>query len=398
MTTISAIGLGADTQIKFRKINTKQQNERRYATYSLAAVAMSTACIAAALFMKVKPGEGASHPLSLFTEAAAAVPEAAVTQSDFKTTVMKFLLAGTSVTGLGLAIDKGVNGKKRAPAAQKKRDIAMGVLLAISGVVFFSGLAYEKQDAIKGAFANKYPTVTEALSGDGVNADKIRAAKAAIEALKTRAPPELTKFLTNTNSTTNPKNIQDALNSLTLKGRTGAALGKAAGYASAATAGLFVKTDQSLSWPRIGSAGLLLASIIILAVLKSQKKLKPAPKPGKPGKPAPSKVPPGEIVMYVMISVSVLMFVLSYLKDRAQAQAPQPQAQAQAPAAQRAAIRNMEAQITRLGGLDQTRQDVTGAIGELQTRIAEGNAVNAANQAAQNAANQAALAAARAIQ
>jgi hypothetical protein len=58
----------------------------------------------------------------------------------------------------------------------------------------------------------------------------------------------------------------------------------------------------------------------------------------------------------------------------------------------------MEAQITRLGGLDQTRQDVTGAIGELQTRIAEGNAVNAANQAAQNAANQAALAAARAIQ
>ena len=63
-------------------------------------------------------------------------------------------------------------------------------------------------------------------------------------------------------------------------------------------------------------------------MLKSQKKLKPAPKPGKPA--PPPKVAPGEIVMYVMIGLSVLIFTGSFVKDRffpsAPAAAPAPEA------------------------------------------------------------------------
>jgi hypothetical protein len=317
MTTISAVGLGADTQIKFRKLNSKQQDERRKATYALAAVALITAGITAALGIKYRAEGG--NPLWKFDAPALTAENVEKTAS--LGGIM--LITGSGVTGLGLAIDKGMNGKKRNPAVQKKRDIAMGVLLAISGVAILSGAAYKKQDAIKGAFANKYPTVTKALEasyvGNNVNGQRLEAAKVAIRELNP-APQAL-------QNAQNLPAIKTALAGLTLKGRAAAAAGVAAGYASAGltkTATLFRKPDQSLSYARIGSAGLLLASIIILAVLKSQKKLKPAPKPGKPA--PPPKVAPGEIVMYVMIGLSVLIFTGSLVKDKFFPSAPAPEA------------------------------------------------------------------------
>ena len=230
-----------------------------------------------------------------------------LSEVNVKSTVNKgvlFLIAGSGVTGLGLAIDKGVNGKKRAPAEQKKRDIAMGVLLAISGIAILSGAAIKKQDDIKTAFANKYVNVRKALNAEGATFETVKLT------IPANAPPAL-------QNAQNLNAIKSALNALSLKGRAVAAAGAARtaiGAGLTKTAGLFRKADQSLSYARIGSAGLLLASIIILAVLKSQKKLKPAPKPGKPA--SPPKPAPGEIVMYVMISLSVLIFFGSYAKEK----------------------------------------------------------------------------------
>ena len=315
MTTISAIGLGADTQINFKKLNSKQQDERRKATYALAAVALITAGITAALGIKYRgTGEGVNPLWNLST----VKPDFSEESAANLTGIM--LITGSGVTGLGLAIDKGMNGKKRNPAEQRKRDIAMGVLLAISGVALLSGAAFKKQDAIKGLFANKYPTVTAALKasyeGNNVNVQKLRAVKDAIGALGNSAPQSL-------KNAQNLPAIESALAALSLKGRAAAAA--SAGLTT--TAGLFM-TGESYSKTRIGSAVLLLASIIILAVLKSQNKLKPAPKPGKPA--PPPKVAPGEIVMYVMIGLSVLIFTGSLLKDKfflsAPAAAPAPEA------------------------------------------------------------------------
>jgi hypothetical protein len=342
MTTISAVGLGADTQIKFRKLNPKQQDERRKATYALAAVALITAGIAAALGIKYSGGEG-GNPLWKFN--GPDLSEENVKKAASLSGIM--LITGSGVTGLGLAIDKGMNGKKRNPAAQKKRDIAMGVLLAISGVALLSGAAYKKQDAIKGAFDDPYATVRTALTktnytledGDTMKNAQVAGALNAIRNLQLGNKHPLTNAIGKIpeGATTNTifSTINTQLKQLTLKGRAGAALG-AAGTAVGAglttTAGLF-KTGESYSKTRVGSAVLLLASIIILAVLKSQKKLKPAPKPGKPGKPAPSKVPPGEIVMYVMIGLSVLIFTGSLVKDKLFSSAPAAAPEAPAPEA-----------------------------------------------------------------
>ena len=63
-------------------------------------------------------------------------------------------IVATLVPGIGLAIDKGVNGKKRAPAQQKKRDIAMGVLIAIGGFMLLSGAAYKTINARRAAVNN----------------------------------------------------------------------------------------------------------------------------------------------------------------------------------------------------------------------------------------------------
>jgi hypothetical protein len=304
MTTVSAIGLGADTQINFKKLNSKQQDERRKATYALAAVALITAGTAAALGIKysnttITNVDGAEQTVNPLWNLSAVKPD--LSEVNVKSTVNKgvlFLIAGSGVTGLGLAIDKGVNGKKRAPAEQKKRDIAMGVLLAISGVAILSGAAIKKQDDIKAAFANKYVNVRKALNAEGATFENVKLT------IPANAPPAL-------QNAQNLNAIKSALNALSLKGRAVAAAGAARtaiGAGLTKTATLFRKPDQSLSYARIGSAGLLIASIIILAVLKSQKKLKPAPKPGKPA--------PGEIVMYVMISLSVLIFFGSYAKEK----------------------------------------------------------------------------------
>ena len=359
MTTISAVGLGADTQIKFRKLNPKQQDERRKATYALAAVAIITAGITAALGIKYSAvGEG-ENPLWKFN--GPDLSEENVKKAASLSGIM--LITGSGVTGLGLAIDKGMNGKKRNPAVQKKRDIAMGVLLAISGVALLSGAAYKKQDAIKGAFANKYPTVTEALKAEGATFETV---KPVINAMGKSAPPAL-KNATNINS------VKKALNNLSLKGRATAAL--------TTTAGLF-KTDGSYSKTRVGSAVLLLASIIILAVLKSQKKLKPAPKPGKPA--PPPKVAPGEIVMYVMIGLSVLIFTGSLVKDKFFPSAPA------APAAPVDPYKNIRT-LLESTNIGVNRGNLNEAIGKLQNtdpvKIAYEKLRNTTTQAVPSNAN-----------
>ena len=323
MTTISAVGLGVDTQIKFKKLNSKQQDERRRVTYGLAAAALLTTGITAALGMKYRPTQtGGPNPLW------SNMPE--ITTNKLKTSASWggiFVLTGSGATGLGLTIDKGINGKKRDPAEQKKRDIAMYVLWAVFGAGLLGGIAYKKEDAIKGVFDDPYATVRTALTktnytlegGDTLKNAQVAGALNAIDKLKLTDNHPLTnaigKIPEGANTNTIFSTINTQLKQLSLKGRAAAAAGVAAGYASAGlskTAGLFY-TGDSISKPRVGSAVLLLASIITLAVLKSQKKLKPAPKPGKPA--PPPKVPPGEIVTYVMIGLSVLLFVGSLAKD-----------------------------------------------------------------------------------
>jgi hypothetical protein len=301
MTTISAVGLGVNTQIN-KNINSKQKDERLKATYGLTAVALITTGITVALGLKYRPTEaGGSNPL---WNNLSKIKTDEITTESVANWGAIFVLAGSGVSGLGLAIDKGVNGKKRDPAEQKKRDIAMGVMWAVFGIILLSGAAIKKKDTIKAAFDNKYAAARNALKMQDATLQNVKAK------LPANAPLALKNAV-------NLKVIQTELNKLTLKARAGAALktaGTAIGGGLTKTATLFKKPDQSLSWPRISSALLLLASIIILAVLKNQNKLKPAPKPGKPA--PPPKVAPGEIVMYVMISLSVLIFGASLVKDK----------------------------------------------------------------------------------
>jgi len=136
LTSISALGLGLSP-----RVSPGQQVERRTATYALAAVALVSGILSVTIALKQKS--------SLF------VPIPTIPNS-LKTPNFMGIMAivATLVPGIGLAIDKGVNGKKRAPAQQKKRDIAMGVLIAIGGFMLLSGAAYKTINARRAAVNN----------------------------------------------------------------------------------------------------------------------------------------------------------------------------------------------------------------------------------------------------
>ena len=142
LTSISALGLGLSP-----RVSPGQQVERRTATYALAAVALVSGILSVTIALKQKS--------TLF------VPIPTIPNS-LKTPNFMGIMAivATLVPGIGLAIDKGVNGKKRAPAQQKKRDIAMGVLIAIGGFMLLSGAAYKTINARRAAVNNTQPPPT----------------------------------------------------------------------------------------------------------------------------------------------------------------------------------------------------------------------------------------------
>jgi hypothetical protein len=182
LTAISAVGLGADTQINFRKLSTQQQDERRKATYGLTAMAIGTTILALSIGYKYRAKTPGTGILDLFWKN--------TTNTGVKLTepnLRGILVIGTSlVVGVSLALDKMKNQSKRSASEQKKRDAAMGIAFTVfAGSLLFK--TYEKAADTK--LVDPLINVRKAVQNTATSStNKLAAISSAIGALKNSEP------------------------------------------------------------------------------------------------------------------------------------------------------------------------------------------------------------------